>query len=182
MSEKNAQSLRNKVIWNEMLSNRCSWDKSIDFVCLYIYNFLCYLSISHLLYKLFVCCFHQGACLALNRWFYIVAILAFGRMIYLKVTLASLELSTFTFILKWTYYIITTKSVNNRKTVKTVLHIKLEVFIWRHVVYVPKSSTIFRGILICVISRLRDMFIYWWVLTFPLLDCSEFGNVVVTLM
>ena len=28
---------------------------------------------------------------------------------------------------------------------------KLEVFIWRHVVYVPRSSTTFRGILICVI-------------------------------
>jgi hypothetical protein len=69
--------------------------------------FLCYLSISHLLCKLFVCCCHQGACLALNHWFYIVTILAFGRMIYLKVTLASLEISTFTFILKWTYYIIT---------------------------------------------------------------------------
>jgi hypothetical protein len=27
---------------------------------------------------------------------------------------------------------------------------KLEVFIWRHVVYVQKSSTLFRGILICV--------------------------------
>jgi hypothetical protein len=28
---------------------------------------------------------------------------------------------------------------------------KLEVFIWHHVVYVPKLSTTFRGILICVI-------------------------------
>jgi hypothetical protein len=31
------------------------------------------------------------------------------------------------------------------------LRSKLEVFIWRHVVYVPKSTTTFRGILICVI-------------------------------
>jgi hypothetical protein len=38
---------------------------------------------------------------------------------------------------------------------------KLEVFIWRHVVYVTKSSTIFRGILICVIFRPRDMREYY---------------------
>ena len=38
---------------------------------------------------------------------------------------------------------------------------KLEVFIWRHVVYVPKSSTIFRGILICVIFWPRDMREYY---------------------
>ena len=37
------------------------------------------------------------------------------------------------------------------------LHFKQEVFIWRHVVYVPKSSTIFRGILICMIFRHGDM-------------------------
>jgi hypothetical protein len=34
---------------------------------------------------------------------------------------------------------------------------KLEVFIWRHVIYVPKLSTTFRGILICVIFRPMDM-------------------------
>jgi hypothetical protein len=34
---------------------------------------------------------------------------------------------------------------------------KLEVFISRHVVYVPMSSTTFRGILIYVIFRSRDM-------------------------
>jgi hypothetical protein len=34
---------------------------------------------------------------------------------------------------------------------------KLEVFIWRHAVYLPKLSTTFRGILICVIFRPRDM-------------------------
>jgi hypothetical protein len=33
------------------------------------------------------------------------------------------------------------------------LRFKLEVFIWRHVVNVPKTSTRCRGILICVISR-----------------------------
>ena len=38
---------------------------------------------------------------------------------------------------------------------------KLEVFIWRHVVYVPKLSTTFRGILICVIFRHRDMQEYY---------------------
>jgi hypothetical protein len=37
------------------------------------------------------------------------------------------------------------------------LRFTLEVFIWRHVVYVPKSSTTFRVILICVIVRPRDM-------------------------
>jgi hypothetical protein len=37
------------------------------------------------------------------------------------------------------------------------LRFTLEVFIWVHVVYVPKSSTTFRGILICVIVRPRDM-------------------------
>ena len=38
---------------------------------------------------------------------------------------------------------------------------KLEVFIWRHVVYVPKSSTTFFGISICVIFRTRDMQEYY---------------------
>ena len=38
---------------------------------------------------------------------------------------------------------------------------KKKVFIWRHVVYVPKSSTTFRGILICVIFRPRDMQEYY---------------------
>ena len=37
------------------------------------------------------------------------------------------------------------------------LRFKLEVVIWRHVVYVPTSSKTFRGILIGVIFRLRDM-------------------------
>ena len=41
---------------------------------------------------------------------------------------------------------------------------KLEVFIWRHVVYVPKLSTTFRGILICVIFRPRDMQEYYMLL------------------
>jgi hypothetical protein len=38
---------------------------------------------------------------------------------------------------------------------------KLEVFIWRYVVYVPKSSTKFGGILICSIFRPRDMQEYY---------------------
>ena len=37
---------------------------------------------------------------------------------------------------------------------------KLEVFIWRHVVYVPKSLTI-HGILICVIFKPSDMQQYY---------------------
>jgi hypothetical protein len=41
------------------------------------------------------------------------------------------------------------------------LRFKLEVFIWRHVVYVPKSSTTFRRISICVIFRPRDMQEYY---------------------
>jgi hypothetical protein len=41
------------------------------------------------------------------------------------------------------------------------LYSKLEVFIWRHVVYVPKLSTTFRGILICVIFRPSDMQEYY---------------------
>ena len=38
---------------------------------------------------------------------------------------------------------------------------KLEVFIWHHVVYVPKLSTTFGRILICVIFRPRDMQEYY---------------------
>jgi hypothetical protein len=41
------------------------------------------------------------------------------------------------------------------------LRSKLEVSTWRHVVYVPKSSTIFRGILICVIFKRRVMQEYY---------------------
>jgi hypothetical protein len=50
----------------------------------------------------------------------------------------------------------TTNSTSTRRrtrsqTTSGSLCSKLEVFIWRHVVYVPKLSTTFRGILICVI-------------------------------
>jgi hypothetical protein len=50
----------------------------------------------------------------------------------------------------------TTNSTSTRRRTRSQktsgsLCSKLEVFIWRHVAYVPKSSTIFRGILICVI-------------------------------
>ena len=37
------------------------------------------------------------------------------------------------------------------------LRSKLEVFIWRHVVYIPKSWTTFRWILNCAIFRPRDI-------------------------
>jgi hypothetical protein len=47
------------------------------------------------------------------------------------------------------------------KPKKVRIFVKLEVFIWRHVVYVPKSSTTFRRILICVTFRLRDMQEYY---------------------
>jgi hypothetical protein len=40
-----------------------------------------------------------------------------------------------------------------KRTFMLSLRFKLEVFIWRHVVNVPTSSTTFRGILICVIFR-----------------------------
>ena len=60
----------------------------------------------------------------------------------------------------------TTNSTSTRRRTRSQktsgsLCSKLEVFIWRHVVYVPKSSTIFRGILICVIFRPRDMREYY---------------------
>jgi hypothetical protein len=41
------------------------------------------------------------------------------------------------------------------------LRSKLEVFIWRHVVYIPKSWTTFRGILICAIFWPMDMLEYY---------------------
>jgi hypothetical protein len=50
--------------------------------------------------------------------------------------------------------------VNEAKKVWSLCFI-LEVFIWRPVVYVPKSSTTFHGILICVIFRPRDMQEYY---------------------
>jgi hypothetical protein len=56
----------------------------------------------------------------------------------------------------------TTNSISTRRRTRSQkmsgsLCSKLEVFIWRHVVYVPKSLTTFRRILICVIFRPRDM-------------------------
>jgi hypothetical protein len=51
------------------------------------------------------CYFHRGTYLDLTHWFYIVTILAFDRMINLKVTLASLEIFDFHFGIE--YYIIT---------------------------------------------------------------------------
>jgi hypothetical protein len=55
---------------------------------------------------------------------------------------------------------LTRRRKGNQKT-SASLRSKLELFIWRHVVYVPKSSTTFRGILICVIFRPRDMQEYY---------------------
>ena len=60
----------------------------------------------------------------------------------------------------------TTNSTSTRRRTRSQktsgsLCSKLEVFIWRHVVYVAKSSTTFRGILICVIFRPRDMQEYY---------------------
>ena len=46
------------------------------------------------------------------------------------------------------------------------LRSKLEVFIWRHIVYIPKSWITFRGILICAIFRPRDMqecYMLFWI-------------------
>jgi hypothetical protein len=51
--------------------------------------------------------------------------------------------------------------VHKAKKTSGSLCSKLEVFICRHVVYVPKSSTTFREILICVIFRPRDMQEYY---------------------
>jgi hypothetical protein len=55
---------------------------------------------------------------------------------------------------------LTRRRTRSRKTSGS-LRSKLEVFIWRHVVYMPKSSTTFGGILICSIFRPRDMQEYY---------------------
>jgi hypothetical protein len=60
----------------------------------------------------------------------------------------------------------TTNSTSTRRRTRSQktsgsLCSKLEVFIWQHVVYVPKSSTTFCGILICVIFRPKDMQEYY---------------------
>jgi hypothetical protein len=60
----------------------------------------------------------------------------------------------------------TTTSTSTRRRTRSQktsgsLRSKLEVFIWPHVVYVPKLSTTFRGILICVIFRPSDMQEYY---------------------
>ena len=60
----------------------------------------------------------------------------------------------------------TTNSTSTRRRTRSQktsgsLCSKLEVFIWRHIVYVPKSSTAFRGILICVIFRPWDIQEYY---------------------
>ena len=63
---------------------------------------------------------------------------------------------------KGKYYTSTsTRRRTRRQKTSGSLCSKLEIFIWRHVVYVPKSSTTFRGILICVIFRPRDMQEYY---------------------
>ena len=60
----------------------------------------------------------------------------------------------------------TTNSTSTRRRTRSQetsgsLCSKLEVFIWRHVVYVPKLLITFRGILFCVIFRPRDMQEYY---------------------
>jgi len=62
------------------------------------------------------------------------------------------------------------KIVAYTKPIKNVwsLRFRLNVFIWRHVVYVPKSSTVFCGILICVIFRPRDMQEYFFMFSIAL--------------
>jgi hypothetical protein len=60
----------------------------------------------------------------------------------------------------------TTNSTSTRRRTRSQktsgsLCSKLEVLIWRHVVYLPKLLTTFRGILICVMFRPRDMQEYY---------------------
>jgi hypothetical protein len=54
--------------------------------------------------------------------------------------------------------------VHEAKKTSGSLCFKLKVFIWRHVVYIPKSWTTFRGILICAIFWPRDMQEYYVIL------------------
>ena len=58
---------------------------------------------------------------------------------------------------------LTRRRTRSQKT-SGFLRSKLEVFIWRHVVYIPKSWTTFRGILICANFRPRDMQEYYVIL------------------
>ena len=72
----------------------------------------------------------------------------------------------------WDYYMLSFMNINSKERENTTnptltrrrtrsqktsgsLCSKLEVFIWCHVVYVPKLSTTFSGILICAIFRPR---------------------------
>jgi hypothetical protein len=55
---------------------------------------------------------------------------------------------------------LTRRRTRSQKT-SGFLRSKLVVFIWRHVVYIPKSWTTLRGILICAIFRPRDMQEYY---------------------
>ena len=60
---------------------------------------------------------------------------------------------------------LTRRRTRSQKT-SGYLRFKLEVFIWRHVVYIPKSWTTFRRILICAIFRPRDMqecYMLFWI-------------------
>ena len=54
----------------------------------------------------------------------------------------------------------TKRRTRSQKTSESLCS-KLEVFIRRHVFYVPKLLTTFRGILICVICRPSDMQEYY---------------------
>ena len=54
-----------------------------------------------------------------------------------------------------------TRRLTRSQKTSGFLHSKLEVFIWRHVVYIPESWTTFRRILICAIFRPRVMQEYY---------------------
>jgi hypothetical protein len=60
------------------------------------------------------------------------------------------------------------KLKRTRKEKVWSLRFKLEVFTWPHVVYVPKSSTTFFGILICVIFKPMDMQEYIFIFSIAL--------------
>jgi hypothetical protein len=55
-------------------------------------------------------------------------------------------------------FTLTRRHTRSQKTSGS-LRSKLEVFIWRHVVYIPKSWTTFRRILICAIFRPRMLYV-----------------------
>ena len=59
---------------------------------------------------------------------------------------------------------LTRRCTRSQKTSGSLRSNKLEVFIWHHVVYIPKSWTTFHRILICAVFRPRDMQEYYMLL------------------